>query len=324
MAVLEKSPLLGFLEQQSQKAWIDTLAELESSIHPVDRPTTRIWFGFWPMKLREALSSSPDAPRLMDLEGNWKLEAQIDGSVRFFYGAHFWPSVKKAVLSEKVSAGSSLASIVRRVSEVVAETEKVDRGLVLGISAVALMLLRQVGEEALARLKDSPAEGPLLSKDPERVLANRERKSGGLVAFLKGVNRSWDVRWDELRPQAVYRAISGQDLAMAGASDRRDYRELDYRRVDGPVPVECRVGSCGYCWVGVVSGRDRLSPMTDFERERLRYFGYDAANAEGDSNPHIRLACQAQCHGDLTLVVSPWNGELSRLNDEGRKKMGTA
>jgi hypothetical protein len=64
--------------------------------------------------------------------------------------------------------------------------------------------------------------------------------------------------------------------------------------------------------------------MTSFERERLRYFGYDAVNSPDDSHPLIRLACQAQCHGDVTLAISPWNGELDRRHDEGRKKLGTA
>jgi ferredoxin len=324
MAVMETSRLLGFLEQLPQKAWLDALDEIEESIHPVDRLATRIWFGFWPLELRKALASSSDSPRLMDLEGNWRLEEQVDGSVRFLYGAHFWTSVKRAVLAEKNSSASSLSGLVRRVAGAVAERENVDPAHVCGIAAVGLMLLRQVGDEVFSRFQDSPAQGPLLPKAPDRIVAARERKSGGVVAFLKGVNRSWDVRWDEARPNAVFRAITGQDLAMAGSSDRKDYRGLDYRRVDGPVPVECRVGSCGYCWVGVLAGRDRLSPVTAFERERLRYFGYDGVNDEGDPNPPIRLACQAQCHGDLTLAISPWNGELSRLHDEGRKKMGTA
>ena len=186
------------------------------------------------------------------------------------------------------------------------------------------MILRQVGAEALAAVADRSAEGDLLPKDRGRVLASRERKSrDGLMTFLKGMSRRWEVRWNEARG-SVFRAITGQDLAMAGAEDGGDYRELDYRRIDGPVPVECRVGSCGYCWVGVVAGRENLSEISSFERERLRYFGYDVANDEEDPHPPVRLACQSQCHGDVTLAIPSWNGELSRRHDQGRKKMGLA
>jgi ferredoxin len=331
MSVTEASKLSSFLEAQSQKEWLDALVELEPEIHPVDRLATRIWFAFWPLDLNEALSSAGgesgvrEVARLMDLEGNWRLEKQIDSAVGFLHGAHHWVAVKEAVLALEDALGSSLAATIRRIASEVSRSEKVDQALVLGIAAVGLMMLRQVGAEALEAVRKTPAEGPLLAKDPRRVLANRERRSAdGLFTFLKGVNRRWEVRWEERRPRAIFRAFNGQDMAMAGAQDGGEYRSLDYRRVDGPVPVECRVGSCGYCWVGILSGRENLTPISEFERSRLQYFGYDAANAEGDANPPVRLACQAQCHGDVTLTIPPWNGELSRRHDEGRHKLGTA
>ena len=164
-----------------------------------------------------------------------------------------------------------------------------------------------------------------MSGSPADVVAARKRVSrDGLFTSLKGVNRRWDVRWDEAKRDRVIRAINTQDLAMAGADADGDYRELDYRRIDGPIPVECRVGSCGYCWIGVLGGRDKLSEISAFERERLQYFGYDTVNAESDSHPAIRLACQAQCGGDITLTIPPWNGELNRRHDTARDKLGTA
>jgi ferredoxin len=331
MPVTEASKLASFLAGQPQKAWLDALAELEPEIHPVDRLATRIWFAFWPLDLQEALSSVPagggvaEVVRLMDLEGDWRLANQIDSAVGFLYGAHYWGPVKKAVIELEDAEASSLAATTRRIAFEVARSEKVEPSLVLGIAAVGLMMLRQVGTEALESVRNTPAQEPLLPKDPRRVLASRERKSAdGLFTFLKGVNRRWEVRWEERRRGAIFRAFNGQDIAMAGAQDGGEYRSLDYRRVDGPVPVECRVGSCGYCWVGILGGRENLSPITEFERERLRYFGYDTANAEGDRNPPVRLACQSQCHGDVTLTVPPWNGELNRRHDEGRHKLGTA
>ncbi len=328
MPVVEKTRLLGFLEERSQQDWLRALEEIGPSIHPVEREATRIWFAFWPLDLRKALAESPDAKeiaRLMDLEGNWRLEEQIDSSLSFLYGAHYWARVKKTILEEPDAASPSLAETIRSVARKVAAAERVEEALVLGIAAVGLMMLRQVGHEALERAKSSAATPPLLERDPAKVLARRERKSGdGLFTFLKGVNRKWDVRWDERRADGVIRALNGQDIAMAGADTGADYRHLDYRRPAGPVPVECRVGSCGYCWIGVLAGRENLSPMSSFERERLRYFGYDTVNSPEDANPLVRLACQAQCQGDVTLAISPWNGELDRRHDEGRKKLGTA
>jgi ferredoxin len=328
MAVVEKTRLLDFLEAQSQEDWLRALDEILPSIHPVDRDATRIWLAFWPLELRKALSESPDPKelaRLMDLEGNWRLEEQIDSAVSFLYGAHHWARVKNAVLVEPDATSGSLAPTIRSIAQKVASAERVDPSLVLGITAVGLMMLRQVGFEPFESAKDMKATPPLLPRDPARVIARRERKSAdGLLTFLKGVNRKWDVRWDEKREDGVIRAINGQDIAMAGDATGTDYRHLDYRRPAGPVPVECRVGSCGYCWIGVLAGRENLTPITAFERERLRYFGYHTVNSPDDPNPLVRLACQSQCQGDVTLAISPWNGELDRRHDEGRKKLGTA
>jgi ferredoxin len=328
MTVMEKTRLLGFLEAQSQEDWLRALEELLPSMHVVDREASRIWFAFWPLELRKALSESPDPKeiaRLMDLEGNWRLEEQVDSAVSFLYGAHYWVRVKSAVLAEADATSGSLAATIRSIAHKVASAERVDPSLVLGITAVGLMMLRQVGFEPFERAKDAKATPPLLPQDPARVIARRERKSAdGLFTFLKGVNRKWDVRWEEKRADGVIRAINGQDIAMAGDATGADYRHLDYRRPAGPVPVECRVGSCGYCWIGVLAGRENLTPITAFERERLRYFGYDTVNSPDDPHPLIRLACQSQCQGDVTLTISPWNGELDRRHDQGRKKLGTA
>lgn len=327
MAVLERTQLLEFLEAQSQKAWLEALDEIGASIHEVDRNATRIWFAFWPLELREALAERGDADemaRIMDLEGQWRLEDQMDSAVSFLYGAHYWSPLKKAVLTRD-RGEATLAETIRAIASRVAESENVAVGLVIGIAAVALMTLRQVGYEAFERSAGTPAEGELLDENPERVVKNRKRESrDGLLTFLKGVNRRWDVRWNERSGNGTFRAINGQDIAMAGDAVEGDFRSLDYRRIAGPVPVECRVGSCGYCWVGILEGRDKLSEMTEFERERLRYFGYDTVNDADDEHPLIRLACQSQCHGDVTLAINSWNGELNRRHDVGRTKLGTA
>jgi ferredoxin len=299
-------------------------------MHPVDRAATRIWFAFWPLELAEALAEpggTAEMARIMDLEGDWKLENHIDDGVGFLYGAHHWRAVKKAALahveSDTLDPAAPLAQTIEAVAKRAAEDDRVDVGIVLGIAAVALMILRRVGIDALGAVADKPAEGPLLSSSPDQIVSRRKRQSRDGVTFLKGVNRKWDVVWDERRKDGRFRAINGQDLAMASA-EKGDYRELDYRRTDGPIPVECRSGSCGYCWVGVISGGENLSAISRFERERLRYFGYDTINEEGDSHPPIRLSCQSECRGDVTLAIAPWNGELNRRHDEGPKKLGTS
>jgi len=67
MAVLEQNQLLEFLEGQSQKAWIDALDELGTSMHAVDRDATRIWFAFWPLELTESLLSPDGSQRKTSL-----------------------------------------------------------------------------------------------------------------------------------------------------------------------------------------------------------------------------------------------------------------
>ena len=330
MTVMEKSQLLGFLEGHSQETWNKALAELSAAMHPVDREATRIWFAFWPLELHEALSDAKgakDMARIMDLEGKWTLSDQLDASVGFLYGAHYWSPVKKAIVALDQASGlaGSLSELIRTVARDAAASAKQEESLLLGISAVGLMALRQLGAESLQKVADLPAAGDLLAKSPDRIVAQRERDTAdGVLGFLRGVNRRWLVRWDETRRGAFIRAINGQDLAMAGANEASDFRSMDYRRVDGPIPVECRTGSCGYCWVGVVGGREKLSAISEFERERLSYFGYDTSNEEGDAHPPVRLACQATCAGDVTLAIAPWNGELKRRHDHGREKLGTS
>jgi ferredoxin len=75
---------------------------------------------------------------------------------------------------------------------------------------------------------------------------------------------------------------------------------------EGPIPVECRAASCGTCWVGVLGGAEKLSPVVDRdERRRMQVFGYLAST---EDRPLIRLACQAKAHGAVSIVIPPWNG----------------
>ena len=335
MSVKEKSRFVSFLQEHNQETWNEVLSSLVPSIHPVDQTPTRIWFGFWPLELTEALreSSGPEEmSRTMDLEGKWQLEEQIDESVDFLYGSRYWPAIKKATLAHAAGydkpEGKGLEQRIREVASAIGSQEKVQESIVLGVSTVAFMMLQQVGTEAFAAMADKPAPSAnkaWASRKPDEIVRKRTKRSGGgVVGFLKGLGQSYRVVWDESKANAYFEARHGQDLAMAAATDTRDYRAMDYRCIDGPIPVECRVASCGYCWVGVIQGNGNLSDISDFEKKRLNYFGYDAVNGTDESKPLIRLACQTQCEGDVTLVTPPWNGELKRRHDKSRDELGTA
>ena len=69
--------------------------------------------------------------------------------------------------------------------------------------------------------------------------------------------------------------------------------------------------------------------LADHEKARSEIDFLLTARGSGDHEPDdptplVRLACQAQCGGDVTLAIAPWNGELSRRHDETRAKLGTA
>ena len=91
---------------------------------------------------------------------------------------------------------------------------------------------------------------------------------------------------------AKYKMNHVQDLAWGAADDRtRNWREIDPRRVEGPIPVECRSASCGTCWVGVLGGAEKLSDVAVREGKKIKEFGYIDTT---EPKPLIRLACQAR------------------------------
>jgi ferredoxin len=125
--------------------------------------------------------------------------------------------------------------------------------------------------------------------------------------------KRWTVTFDESEPRASFPIINGQEVASAAKEDRREYKTRDARCTpgEGPIPVECRAGSCGTCWVGVLGGRDKLNVISERdEAERLRVFGYSEA---AEPQPLIRLACQAKALGAVSVVIPPWNGMIGKI-----------
>ncbi len=209
MIVTDKNRFIAFLEEHDQQRWNRGLEDLLPSIHAVDRMATRIWFGFWPLELTEALqepAGSEEMARIMDLEGKWHLGEQIDSCVEFLYGANYWPQVKKVVLShaEAVESNPSdsgpLDRQIREVAAKVAAEVKADESLTFGITAVAFMILQQVGLEAMAAVADRPASGEKYRLSPAQLVRRREQHtSDGRFTLLNGARRRYPGAWDAQR-----------------------------------------------------------------------------------------------------------------------------
>jgi ferredoxin len=307
----------AFLKQHDEEAWSAALTTLLRSIHEVDRNATQIWFSFYPLSLFQALEQSEDPETLVQrllMQGNYRLKGQIDSSHTFLYGHRYWPEVKIAVQkhAREFSDTASLSDQILSVAHKVATHLKVESPLVIGITAVAFMTIRQAG---LAAFEAAPGKMLIDKKHARKSPADvlRERAvddSQGLFSFLKTVDKKWTVTYDENDDRARYRMNHLQDLAWGAADDRsRNWREMDPRRIEGPIPVECRSASCGTCWVGILGGAEKLTDVAAREGKKIKEFGYiDTA----ESKPLIRLACQAQAMGAVSIVIPPWNGVFGK------------
>jgi ferredoxin len=320
-----ETPFEEFLKQHDE-GWPSTIVALVPAIHEIDKAATQIWFAFYPLELFRELEQSADPEALMRdllMQGNYYLKDQIDSSHKFLYGHRFWPEVKKAVEEHadlwhglqaatfaappSVSA-TTLGDQILAVARDVAELLKVDQSLLLGITAVAFMTVRQAGLAAVRAANGEVLLGSKhIRKSPEQILKKRMKDdSQGLLGFLKTVDKKWTVTFDETDDTARYKMNNMQDLAWGAADDHtRDWRAIDPRRPEGPIPVECRSAACGTCWVGVLGGAEKLADVGAREGTRIKEFGYIDTT---EPKPLIRLACQAQAQGAVSIVIPPWNG----------------
>ena len=307
-----------YLNQHGEEAWAATLTTLLRSIHEVDKNATQIWFSFYPLSLHRVLREAPNREELardLLLQGDYDLKNQIDSSHRFLYGHRYWPQVKKAVeaFSENFTPGQGkLADNILQVAEQAGQSARADKSLTCGITAVAFMTLQQVGIEAFKAAKGEVLiDKKHVKRSPEQVLSERAKDdSQGLLGFLKTVDKKWTVTYDENDGSAKYKLNHVQDLAWGAADDQtRNWREVDPRRIEGPIPVECRSASCGTCWVGVLGGAEKLSDVAAREGKKIKEFGYIDTT---EPKPLIRLACQAQALGAVSIVIPPWNGVFGK------------
>jgi ferredoxin len=309
-----ETPFENFLNKHDEEDWNAAVTELLPSIHEVDRAATLIWFKFYPLKLFRVLESAENQEALVKkllIQGKYKLADHLDESHKFLYGHRYWSSVKRAVEARaesfETTGREKLLDEIRKVAQSVAAQTKTDESLLAGITAVAFMTLVQAG---LPAMKAAPGkmfiEAKQANLSPEKVLAKRARDdSQGLFGFLKTVDKNWTVTYDE-NTNSAFKIVNEEEIASAAARDQsKDWRAMDERCIEGPIPVECRSAACGTCWVGALGGAEKLADVGRLEGARIKEFGYIETD---EKKPLIRLACQARAYGAVSIVIPPWNG----------------
>jgi ferredoxin len=313
-----KTTFEQFLDKHDEQTWEQILTDLLPEIHEVDRTAMQIWFKFFPLTLFRALEAADDKQELIRkflLQGKFELAEQIDSSHHFLYGHRFWRETKDAIVARAESANSSisdLAAEIRQIAKSAADKIAVDKSLIVGIAAVGLMTLAQVG---LDKLKNAPGlisiDKQHLKKSAQAILAQRAKDdSQGFLGFLKTIDKQWTVTWDENRNNSRFKAINDEEIASAAQRDQsQNWLEKDARCVEGVIPVECRSAACGTCWVGVLGGAEKLSEVERKEAKSMRRFGYLYTD---EPKPIIRLSCQARATGAVSIVIPPWNGVFGK------------
>lgn len=304
----------SYLNKFGESDWLAAVDELLPQIHAVDKNAVQIWFRFYPLALHRFLEAAEDRDKARQkfvMQGDFELKNQIDSSHKFLYGHRFWKETKAALEAYAASFNDESAKL-SQVIENVASAVKADKALTLGIAAVGLMTLNQVGLEAFKTAKgEIQKPAGLMAKAPDAIVAERAKDdSQGIFGFLKTVDKKFTVTWDETKSNARFPLINDEELATAAAKDQsQDWRATDERCWEGVIPVECRSASCGTCWVGVLGGEEKLSEVQRLERKQMKIFGY---NQPEDEKPFLRLACQAKAHGNVSFVIPPWNGVFGK------------
>lgn len=308
----------AFLDKFDEDSWFSTLQNLLSAIHPVDRTAVEIWFRFYPLELFRTLQTAQNKEELIQkfvLQGKYELKNQIDSSHWFLYGHRFWLETKAEIEKRAESfndENSDLENEIRQIAKSISEKVKTDESLLIGITAVGLMTLAQ---SSLENFKNAAGEitkpSGLMKNSPDKILAERAKDdSQGLFGFLKTVDKQWTITYDETASDAKFKLFNDEEIASGSARDQsKNWRERDERCQEGVVPVECRSAACGTCWVGILSGAEKLTEVSPRERRQMKVFGYKQPE---DAKPFLRLACQARVRGAISLVIPPWNGVFGK------------
>jgi ferredoxin len=307
-----------FLNKFDENEWLKTLDSLLLAIHAVDRNAVQIWFRFYPLSLYRYLRTAEDkavAIQKFVMQGKFELKDQIDSSHDFLYGHKFWKDVKDEITKRAESfndENADLSDEIKQIAKTVAGRVKADESLLIGITAIGLMTLTQVGFEAFKNAAGN-IEKPkgLMTKSPEQIVSKRAKDDGqGILGFLKTVNKEWTVRYDESKDSGKFKIMNDEEIASGAARDQsQNWLAQDPRCGEGVIPVECRSAACGTCWVGILGGEEKLSDVAPRERRQMKIFGY---NQPENAKPFLRLACQARVEGNATIVIPPWNGVFGK------------
>ncbi len=307
-----------YLKKHNEAAWTGALEMILPEIHEVDRVATQVWFRFYPLALHDFIESADDKAKAIQqfvMQGDYELDNQIDSSHAFLYGHRFWKEVKSAIELRAENFGeenADLAGEILQIAKSAAESSKIDRSLLVGISAVGLMTVRQVGFESFTKASGA-VEKPngLLKSSPETIIAERAKDdSQGLLGFLKTINKEFSVHYDETKPNASFKLHAEEEIASGSARDQsKKWTDADERCLEGVIPVECRSAACGTCWVGILGGQEKLSEVSRLERKQMKIFGY---KQDDEAKPFMRLSCQARAYGNVHLVIPPWNGVFGK------------
>jgi ferredoxin len=307
-----------FLNKFDESEWLAALNKLLSDVHAVDRNAVQIWFRFYPLALHRFLQAAEDkaiAVQKFVMQGNYELVNQIDSSHEFFYGHRFWTTVKDEISKRTQSfddENADLTEEIKRIAKGTADRSKSAESLIIGISAVGLMTLTQVGFDAFKNAAgEIKAPTGLMKKSPDEIVRERAKDdSQGLLGFLKTVDKQWTVRYDETADRGKFKLMNDEEIASGAARDQsQNWLEKDARCGEGVIPVECRSAACGTCWIGILEGAEKLSNVATRERKQMKIFGY---NQPDDAKPILRLACQAQAQGAVSIVIPPWNGVFGK------------
>jgi ferredoxin len=284
--------------------WPSALEGLAGEFHAVDRDACFIWFQFFPLGLHRLLLATPnraDLEGFYQFRGTYSLAEVADTSHRFLYAHRYWPAVKEALA--EVAPKQSLVETIRAVAAKV----NGPADLTLPISAIGLMTLRQAGPAFL----NNPYTPPSEARTAEEFL--RARATDAKKNWL--AKRQPRIIINERHADGWFPLVPGQHITTAAERDKRPHHEADSRCFagNGAIPVHCRAGSCGTCWVGVIGGRENLAPVDSFERRRMAYFGYweSPFHTPDDPRPLIRLACQSLASGSCSIIIPSWNGVWS-------------
>ncbi len=310
--------LVTYLSKFKEADWLAAIDEMLPCIHEVDREAVQIWFRFYPIDLVRHLENAEDREetfRGFALKGDLELKNQIDTSHHFLYGHRYWSKIKRKIekeFDEFTGGEPELEAIVKSVAMRAASKLNVERSMVNAIATVGLATLNQVGIEAF-KAASGEVEKPtgIMSKSPEAVIARRQKDdSQGILGFLKTIDKKYSVAFSGINSAGKFPVMHAEEIASASQKDRtHPWQEADERCWEGPVPIECTSASCGTCWVGVLGGREKLSDVAPRERRAMKVFGY---NQPDDEKPYLRLACQAEASGNVTIVIPPWNAVFGK------------